>query len=275
MSLSRLGLSDLPIDIPLPYPIFAKSGLMLLPKGGMIAARDAEALVNAGVYRRRYGRQQGRSEPTEQKMAIPGLSLPVENVHLKLKEEGSSDRISVPAEFLGLIPGNSLIVSQPLRAGRLINLGVGQRLTVHMLVRKHIHAFPSEILCMYKFPIPYLHLSYPDGIESSVVRTAARINVSLLAVVQASEHPIPASISNLSGNGMAILCEHSLGEIGDRISLGFTLPIIDRPCHIETVAILRNMTLMKAQKVYQFGLQLDELNPEQRVLIEAFIYHQV
>ena len=275
MSLSRLGLNDLPIEIPLPYPIFAKSGLMLLPKGGMIAACDAEALVNAGVYRRRFGRQPARSEPAEQKMTIPGLSLPVENVHLKLKEEGSSDRISVAAEFLGLIPGNSLIVSQPLRGGRLVNLGVGQRLTVHMLVRKHVHAFPSEILCMYKFPIPYLHLSYPDGIESSVVRSAPRINVSLLAVIKAAEHPIPASISNLSGNGMAILCEHALGEVGDRIPLGFTLPIIDRPCHIDTVGIIRNMTPMKAQKAYQFGLQLEELSPEQRVIIEAFIYRQV
>lgn len=275
MTLSRLGLNDLPIDVPLPYPVFAKSGLLLLPKGGMISGRDAEALVKAGVYRRRYGRTHARPDTTAEKSAIPGLSLPVENVHLKLKEEGSSERISVAAEFLGLIPANSLIVTHPMRAGRLIGLGVGQRLTVHMLVRKHVHAFPSEILCMYKFPVPYLHLSYPDGIESSVVRSAPRINVSLLAVVSGTEHPIPASISNLSGNGMGILCEQALGETGDALALSFTLPIVDHPCHIETRGVIRNMTMVKSQKVYQYGLQLQELSPEQRVIIEAFIYHQV
>lgn len=275
MSLSRLGLNDLPTDMPLPYPVYAKSGLMLLPKGGMIAGRDAEALVKAGVYRQRYGRAHARSDPAGEKSAIPGLSLPVENVHLKMKEEGSSERISVAAEFLGLIPANSLIVSHPLRAGRLVSLGVGQRLTVHMLVRKHVHAFPSEILCMYKFPTPYIHLSYPDGIESSVVRSAPRINVSLLAVISGTEHPIPASIANLSGNGMAILCEQPLGESGDPVILGFTLPIVDRPCHIETRGVIRNLTMVKGQKVYQYGLQLNELSPEQRVIIEAFIYHQV
>ena len=108
-----------------------------------------------------------------------------------------------------------------------------------------------------------------------MVRSAPRINVSLLAVLTLADNTVAAAISNLSGNGMALLSEQPLGEVGETLNIAFTLPIIERSCHIETRGVIRNQSTLKAQKVYQYGVQLHELTPEQRVIVEALIYNKV
>jgi len=283
MSLIRLQANQLPVGVPLPWPIFGKNGSMLLNAGSVILSEVAGELLKIGLYRVRdesgqrnerdlTGRQDG-SKPE-----FPGLSTMVETMQIGLLEEGSKERGLFRVEYYGMIPDVSLIVSHPQREGRLVAIVAGQNATAKMIVDKYVHAFVSQILCTQRHPTPHLHLAYPDSFKSSVLRCNHRVHLQfrILGLLSTGEDmSIPVSIIDLSNRGLALLSEYPLGEVGGKIHLSFSMLLDGGTVSIRTQGVLRSSRQVKMEKAYQYGVELTELSVEQKAAIEQFLYNQL
>lgn len=283
MSLIRLAISDLPIGAPLPWAVYGKNGALLLSAGGIIHKSDAAELLDLGLFRHKDG-EAGRSnrdltaDRTGLKPDLPGVSMGVENVQLGVREEGAKERTVVRVEFMGLISDTSMIVGQPQRDGKLLTIGVGQSVTVKMFVNRYVHAFVSQVLCAYKAPKPHMHLSYPTDIKSSLFRSSRRIVLRdrLLALLKMGQDvSVPVAITDISNRGVGVFSEYDLGEVGAAVRLSFFAATAEGGSSIRAEAVIRSTRAVKAQRGFQYGIELLDLKPEETTALECFIYEQL
>jgi len=283
MALTRLKTGELPVGVPLPWPVFGKNGSMLLNAGGIIPMEDAQDLLKAGLYRSKDESAEDVTRHLSQrkitdKPELLGLTTQVESVQIGLLEDGNKERTLFRLEYLGMIPGISLIMSQPQKENRLVQVAVGQSVNVNMFISRFVHAFAAQVLCAQKYPKPHIHLSYPDTVKTSVLRSAKRVSLqfSILALLRMGEDfSIPVSIIELSNHGLALLSEYPLGEPGAEIRMSFSVTTGELSHAIRCNGIIRSGRPLKAQKVYRYGVELLDLVPEQETAIEAFIYHHL
>lgn len=280
MSLIRLKASDLPMGVPLPWPIYGRNGVMLLNSGGILHHEDAEDLLSVGLYRYRDATETVERDLSERragsKPELPGLNNPVESVQIGYLVEGARERSLFRVDYLGRIPDTSLIVSCPQREGRLVPIGSGQNVSVNMFVSRYVHAFPAQVLSVQRLPMPHLHLSYPDTFKTSVLRSAKRVSLELriLGLLKVGEDiSVPVSIVDLSNNGLALLSEYPLGDPGLEVRISFSVTQDQRTQTIRANGIIRSVRPLKSQQVYRYGVELIDLSPEQRIAIQASVYH--
>lgn len=282
MSLIRLKPSDLPMGVSLPWPVYGRNGIMLLNAGGIIHREDAEELLAAGLYRQRENTEDADHDPTGRrggnKPELPGLANPVESVQIGLLVEGSRERSLFRVEYLGLVPNTSLIVGCPQREGRLVPVGSGQNVSVTLFVSRYVHAFAAQVLCVHRHPLPHMHLSHPDSVKTSVLRGAKRIPLEsrILGLLKVDGNiSIPVSIIDLSNNGLALLSEYPVGEAGLVVNLAFSVASGERTQLIRASGVIRSARQLKSQQVYRYGVELVDLSPEQRIAIQASVYHHL
>lgn len=269
------------MGVPLPWPIYGKNGSILLSSGCMITSADAKALLDVGLYRwlqsaettgpgeRNFAPSRAASKPE-----LPGLKINVERVQITLLGGGDRQHLTFPVGFFGLLPEMSLLIEHPLREGRLIPVDVGQNVIVDMLIGRHVHVFASQILCINKYPMPYLHLAYPNSIKSSLLRNTRRVRLRfrILALLQMDEEvSIPVSILDLSSNGVGLISEYELGEAGLSVGLSFSLVVGKTTHSIHATGAIRSARQLKAQKAYRYGVELLDLSDEQQHAIESFL----
>lgn len=283
MALTRLKTADLPIGVPLPWPVYGKNGAMLLNMGGIIHMDDATDLLKAGLYKSKDESTEDTARHLSQrrvfdKPGLPGLTPLVESVQIGFLEDGGKERSLFRVEFIGVIPGISFIVSQPQRDNRLVPMCAGQSVAVTMFISRFVHAFPAQVLCANKLPAPHLHLSYPDTFKTSVLRSAKRVNLQfgILALLRMGEDlSIPVSIIELSNQGLALLSEYPLGDPGTEIRLSFSVSAGDSSQTIRASGIIRGGRQIKAQRVFRYGVELTDLSAEHQIAIQAFIYEHL
>ncbi|RBP84791.1 flagellar brake protein [Marinomonas rhizomae] len=118
--------------------------------------------------------------------------------------------ISPPGRYmvkvLGNIPKNSLIVSCPRLNGKNILVRESQVVNVRLMLSTHVCAFSSKIAKSYMEPAAHLHIAYPDYVETSEVRQAARVETRLISNIESN-----ASATSISNSASAIIIDLSLG----------------------------------------------------------------
>lgn len=281
ISLTRIHANELPVNTPLPFPIFAKSGRLLLAKGCIFPANLAEDLLQVGIYRVSddsaldtdvlLGDDSGSQELT-------GLTANVESMQLSFLEAGCGEKTSSHVDYIGTIPGVSLITSLPQRSGRVINLGIGQLVSVRVCTGRFIHGFSTQVICFYKFPQPHVHIEFPAHFKTMVLRHSERVKIRLLALLKTKDGAaMPVSIVELSGSGAAFVSEFSIGSVGDEITLSFNLTLNSsdaiHPFSVE--GVIRQARAIRTKKTYRFGVQFPNLTDEQKLIMQACIYENL
>ncbi|MBM3202377.1 flagellar brake protein [Candidatus Woesearchaeota archaeon] len=279
--LIRIHPNELPVNKPLPYPIFAKSGRLLLARGCLFPANLAEDLLRMGLYRISdddlADKDFSRSDDSSQEESkLSGLMASVESMQLSFLEPGGSEKTVSNVDFIGMIPGVSLVTSLPQRAGRQVNLGVGQLLSVRVCAGRYIYGFGSQVLCSYKFPQPHVHLEFPAHYKTMVLRHSERVKVRILAVIKKSDGTnMPVSIVELSGSGAAFVSEFDTWVVGDAITLNFNLNLHEQSYPLSVNGIIRRVKTVRSRKMQRIGMQLLDLTNEQKLLMQACIYENL
>lgn len=278
--LTRIQARDLPTGKPLPYPVFSKSGRLLLAKGCLFPENLAEDLLAIGIYRISDDSildsdvLLGGGDTTEQK--FEDLLPSVESTQFSFLEPGLGRKTVVNVDFIGMIPGTSLITSLPQRTGKVINLEVGQVLNVKICTGRLITGFISRVICSYKFPRPHVHIEYPNLFKTMVLRHAERVKVRILGILKKSDDVgLPVSIVELSGSGLAFTSEFEVGKVGDNVSLHFTLNLKFSSYPVTVNGIIRQARAVRSKKIYRFGVELTGLTDEQKLIIQASIYENL
>jgi len=184
------------------------------------------------------------------------------------------DRARHISRVVGFVDGVSLLVTVPaprgVRAGFLEN----ELVVVQAFSRNSVFVFRSTVLKVSRLPFDYMHLSFPDRIDSSVIRKAARVRVAIDArATPAGGAAQPARLGNLSATGALVVAAQPLGEVGDRLRLEFQVALHDVVSDISAEATILNVS--GESGALRYGVEFAGLPPSERMILRSLIYQQM
>ncbi len=198
-------------------------------------------------------------------------------------EKGMDNRYTV--SVIGFVRGKSILVTAPAIKGKVQFIREDQRFAVRTLRGSNVIGFVATVLHTAVKPYPYLHLSFPEEIESIAVRNAERVDTNIPTLVRNTknadepQHWQPALIRDLSATGSRFESYAPLGEDGDKLQIRFKLNVCNVEENIDLVAKIRNHTLITSGTdsggvQYTTGTEFHMVNRFQQVLLHDYILEQ-
>jgi len=185
-----------------------------------------------------------------------------------------------PVQLLGFRRQRSLMVSPPqTKNGAEILLDNGEALNVRFINGKTIGAFECQVVYRCYQPFSYIHLSYPEQIESVDIRNAERVSADIEASVDSDfvmvgEWPKKVVLRNLSESGLCFVSDEFLGLIGHELNFSVGLTVNDVEKTLCLPGVIRNIehhALPNGRKDYQVGVQFLALNDNDRLVLSSFV----
>lgn len=158
---------------------------------------------------------------------------------------GSALHLELPAgdkavvRLIGLVPGRTLIVTAPESGARLLPVSIGDVLGVRVYAGAEALAFHTPVAHVTAQPFAYIHLRYPQAIESTPLRHAQRARIHLSGTAESDRAPareLPVSLHDLSTLGAMVWSALPLGEVGESIVL--RLPLEPGPMGAQAAELL-------------------------------------
>lgn len=202
-------------------------------------------------------------------------------VQLQFIPEDGRERLT--AKIIGHSPNKSLIISSPRVNGKLPLLKENQPFVVRMLQGNNVYGFESSVLKAYSIPYPHVHLRHPKDVECITVRGSRRVETELVVSVKTQNTPdktLSISMLNTSATGALLQTKNTLGELNDELSISIELEVINIKKYLRINAIIRNISTPEDRDepndtLNKYGVQFLELNDEQKLIINAYVYEQI
>jgi c-di-GMP-binding flagellar brake protein YcgR len=179
--------------------------------------------------------------------------------------------------LIGFLPGQSLIITTPRKNGNPIIVREGQAFTVRMLQGSNIFGFAAHVLKVSAKPFPYLHLDYPDDVETAVVRNAPRVMTEIQATackpLEGDNVERPVVIADISSTGARVMYGEQLGEVGAVIQVTHPVRVCGGEDSLKVMGKIRNVREVKRAdgSVFVHGIEFRGLTRFQEVLLCAYV----
>lgn len=283
---------DLYVAQPVPWALFDRDGRQVIAEGGEIESeQQMRSLLAQGLYRATAApppSQQrapepakpapARSEPRTEYRTLDETRLAVgDTLQLQPHADGPPSRLQVT--LIGYFKGKGIIVSAPMREGKLLLVRDGQTFVARMFSGKSAYAFPTTTLKVTNVPYPHLHLSYPSRVEAVMVRRDARVSLRLICAVQSRQSPSAAALlTDLSNGGCSLQADNQLAQKGEDILIKFKAVIGGVEQVLTLHGIVRAVQFVEqpgGRNGIQHGVQFTELAPPEQVALTAFVYQKL
>jgi len=203
-----------------------------------------------------------------------------DSIQLQDPSNKNDDRIFV--KLIGYLEEKSLIVTMPRTNGDLVRVVKGQIFIVRMFSVKTVHAFNVTVIESKASPYPHLHLTYPDKVESVVVRNAQRVNVGLIVSVQSADPDddtgsVSAKLTDISTGGAKLISFVDIGNTGEDISMSAKLRVGGVEQYMQILATIRRVETedINGTKSNAYGLEFRFVEEKDRLALHAFVYEQL
>lgn len=288
-ALTAIKATDLAVGKPLPWPVYDMHGNPLFESGMMIETQQQlERLVinaycmDSSSWNTVPAKESKDSplpsvEPKEedgrdQMIDLDSVRWSVgEKLFLQMQDNAAA-RFTV--KMVGFLKGKSIIVSAPMVDGGAPRIRDGQAFIVRAFTGKTAYAFTVIALKSVFFPYPYLHLSYPVQVRSTVIRQGSRANVKIIASVMigGDEQSTVAVLNDLSTGGASGIIKKNIGERGDAGVLKFKVNAAGNEEILTMNVILRSLETMENEDGYRYGFQFIDLDPQSKLILSAFVH---
>jgi c-di-GMP-binding flagellar brake protein YcgR len=176
------------------------------------------------------------------------------------------------------MPGQSLIITAPRKQGKTIMVREGQAFTVRMLQGSNIFGFVARVLKVSAKPFPYLHLAYPNDVETAVVRNAPRVSTEIHATtskpLEGDTTEQAVIIADISTTGARVMHSQKLGEVGTVIQVTHPISVCGGEDILKVMGMIRNVrevTREKGRPVFMHGIEFRGLTRFQELLLCAYV----
>ena len=215
---------------------------------------------------------------------------PFESMHLKI---GDRLQVQPPASLkaercnvrlIGYLPHSSLLMTAPQAPnGVRLELIEGDSLVVRVFSSQNAYAFGCDVLRVNKLPYPYVHTSYPESVQGTVIRKAPRVQTKIPVEVRAQDAeqaPVPMVITNLSADGAQLHGRLRGIELGEHLHLTFSVQLHQVDFLLAVTASIRTVSTGVASPKTStpkahVGLQFVDLLPRDRVLLQSLVYQNM
>ncbi|PJJ19950.1 c-di-GMP-binding flagellar brake protein YcgR [Janthinobacterium sp. 67] len=184
---------------------------------------------------------------------------------------------------IGYVKDEYLIVKIPMENGASVVLNEGDKLTIRVFSGVTVCSFSCSVLRIFGRPLNYVHLSFPDTIQGTSLRTAMRVKVEIPAQLSYRDVPaVPVFIVNLSVSGALIEAPSMLTPDDEGVALSFTLLVQPNKhqMRVNTRARIQNVSVGKPSnghaagvaEIYTYGVQFIDLEPTHYTLLQNLTY---
>ncbi len=184
---------------------------------------------------------------------------------------------------IGYVKDEYLIVKIPMENGASIVLNEGDKLTIRVFSGVTVCSFSCSVLRIFGRPLNYVHLSFPDTIQGTSLRTAMRVKVEIPAQLSYRDvAAVPVFIVNLSVSGALIEAPGMLTPDDEGVALSFTLLVQPNKhqMRVNTRARIQNVSVGKPSnghaadvaEIYTYGVQFIDLEPTHYTLLQNLTY---
>ena len=247
--------SDLTVGQPLPWDLFDQTHQQIQKCGYIIkTASELKKLEESSIFhiQKPISEQTESGKNKSDKINFEDMRLKVgHKLQIKLsvlsKGSGESNNNAYAATLIGYVQDSTLIITMPT-SNQLTGEPFleGDQIQVRLFSGQCVFSFTVFVDKIIKLPFRYLHLSFPKDIWSQTIRKSRRIKCNIQASV--ADQSIPFTITDLSITGAEISANASLGEVGTRIALSFTIKILDEEI---SLSIKRHHQIRQADKQEQ------------------------
>ncbi len=204
-------------------------------------------------------------------------------LQLQFYPQTASDREArYYVRVIGYLSGKSIIATAPVLDGKLMLLQEGQQFTVRLISGNSVQAFMTSLLKKTTAPYPYIHLSYPEELESKTIRKAQRVNTNIIASVQNLEpgkeliKTTSARLNDLSSAGALILSKDELGDVGDMLSISVKLIVAEHDEYLNISAIIRRcLDKTDVDDKNRYGVEFQIADEREKLVIHGYVYEQI
>lgn len=180
---------------------------------------------------------------------------------------------------IGYVDHVSVLVTAPMAGSRRIDLVENDLVVVRAFSRKSAFAFRASVLRTCRLPCHYVHLSYPEIVQGSVIRKATRVRTELPITVGAARGGdlVTGTIMDISATGLMLRTRATLGTLGSRLRLQVELPLHGVDAHIELDATIRNIREEEGANgaAWHYGVDFHELGAHDHMLVKSFVYQTI
>jgi c-di-GMP-binding flagellar brake protein YcgR len=182
--------------------------------------------------------------------------------------------------LIGYVKDEYLIVKVPLENGVPVGLVEGERVTIRVFSGVNVCSFACTVQRVFDRPLLYVHLSFPDSIQGTSLRTAMRVKVDIPARVlpARANAAVGGTLTNISVNGARIESPTSLPEDGGEIMMEFGLPspLGDEDVQVSTRATVRNVNALRREEdgtqFFAYGVEFLALDPVHYTMLQNLTY---
>ena len=184
---------------------------------------------------------------------------------------------TVCSRIIGFAPNHSLFVTPPMHEGRMLPLGVGENIEIVAIASHAVFRFVCTIEAICRAPFDYVVLSKPGVIrrlrERKSIRVHAHLPVRFGIGETGDSYDGLGLAKSISALGMSLAASWTLGAVGERLRIAFSLKSAEMQTEIETTAVIRNVQKGSAPgEPSTHGLELDQLDAAQQMAMKVFVF---
>lgn len=303
--LQPLARVDIRIGEPIPFPVYDRSGRLLLARGHVVSdPRALDTLVERGLYvNPRWARsgdsmqlvedgegQSGHGQTGAEFRGLPPLmpgepharkpkSTPPWRMLLMWSESGSADD-AMTVKLIGAHEGRSVVVTAPERDGRLAFVKEGVLFNFRGFSGELVYEFSASVQKVRFDPFPYVHVGWPHGwqVGKRRLRDARRVRTEVPCILypdtQNTSEFVKGLLTDLSTGGAGLQLKDSIRDLKEPVRLAFRLEVAGQNKLLEIDA--RPVRLPESdEQEPSIGLSFLHLDDIQRMTLHAFVYLQL
>jgi len=183
-------------------------------------------------------------------------------------------------QLIGYMPGESLLVSQPINNTTAVKLIAGMAYQARIVSGDSTYAFETEIVRVCEQPYQYMHLRFPKGVQGVTLRRAQRTQIDksqLVLNMQDGAKTLSVTMLDISPLGACLASAQPLGKVGDffyiDVKYKSTADSLTFPC---TIRHINKASVKDANEpTYYHGVEFSRLDTKALSFITHFIRDNV
>lgn len=282
MPLIPLKADDISVDSPLPWDVLDGEGSVMFRQDQTIDNAPLLAkLLKDGLYRSPPANAEPnveRAEPAAPELQTCSLAqiqlAPGDHVQLQSLHGQGTDRYQV--RMIGFHAPVSLMVTAPVVQGRLVFVKEGQQFLVRGFVGKDAVAYRTRVLKSQLSPFPYLHLAYPETVQSMRIRSSARVAVDLVASINSPAGPGAARIADLSLGGARMISNRVVAKKDDEVKVSFRINPAGLDVYLTLPGRVRGVQQDETRPgLVATGVEFHSLSEQERLYLTNMVYQNL
>ena len=278
-----LTLEAVPVGTPLDWPIADSNGTLLFAADTILATTDERQFLFANFHPHRGDLLEKAPQPEPQADQPTTANLTLKDMHLTIgalvgvRSQLGSGAPMHPCRIIGFAPNHALFVTPPLQDGRILPLRLGENIEIVAIASHAVFRFVCTVESVCRAPFDYVVLSKPGVIrrlrERKSIRVHAHLPVRFGIGETGDSYDGLGLAKSISALGMSLAASWTLGAVGERLRIAFSLKSAEMQTEIETTAVIRNVQKGSAPgEPSTHGLELDQLDAAQQMAMKVFVF---